>query len=173
MAEKFKEKPELMRALMDVAPLTGPVPTHSLTMHNERKLAKYSKLIIPSCVCAACVIASSFILTSDVWLIYTKKIERAINSLVAVLEKLASLDDKEEVTRLAADAEGRKFFCKFIACPAPTCKQVGSLPVSLFLIPSFTLCAAQWGNKEKCANPPFLFRSRWFFGELWRNQRHS
>ena len=44
-----------------------------------------------------------------------------------MLEKVASLDDKEEVTRLAVDAEGRKLFLKFIACPyretdrVPTC----------------------------------------------------
>ena len=32
---------------------------------------------------------------------------------VAVLEKVASLDDKEEVARLAEEAEGRKFFFRF------------------------------------------------------------
>ena len=35
------------------------------------------------------------------------------DSVVAVLEKVASLDDKEEVARLAEEAEGRKFFFRF------------------------------------------------------------
>ena len=38
---------------------------------------------------------------------------QANDSVVAVLEKVASLDDKEEVARLAEEAEGRKFFFRF------------------------------------------------------------
>ena len=38
---------------------------------------------------------------------------QANDSVVAVLEKVASLDDKEEVVRLAEEAEGRKLFFRF------------------------------------------------------------
>ena len=37
------------------------------------------------------------------------------DSVVAVLEKVASLDDKEEVAKLAEEAQGRKFFLQTIA----------------------------------------------------------
>ena len=43
----------------------------------------------------------------------TKKIKQYNDFVVAVLEKVASLDDKKEVARLAEEAEGRKFFFRF------------------------------------------------------------
>ena len=39
------------------------------------------------------------------------------DSVVVVLEKVASLVDKEEVARLAKEAEGRKFFLQILAPP--------------------------------------------------------
>ena len=60
-------------------------------------------------MCAACVIVNTRCLLINP-VLYTKKIEQATDSVVAVLEKVASLDDKEEVARLAEEAEGRKFF---------------------------------------------------------------
>ena len=40
---------------------------------------------------------------------------QANDSVVAVLEKVASLDDKEEVANLVEKAEGRKIFLQIIA----------------------------------------------------------
>ena len=40
---------------------------------------------------------------------------QANDSVVAVLEKVASLNDQEEVARLAEEAKGRKFFLRNIS----------------------------------------------------------
>ena len=70
MAEKFEEKPETMRALMEVAPLSG-------------------------------WLRFSWVLTV---------IFKANGFAVAVLEKVAKLDDEEEVAELVEDAQGRRAF---------------------------------------------------------------
>ena len=82
-----------------------------------------------------------------------------------MLEKVAILDDKEEIARLAEEAKGRKFFLRNIShylsflLPVQSCALRDAVEKCDF--------------KEECANPPFLFRARCFLGEFWRNQRHS
>ena len=44
---------------------------------------------------------------------------QANDSVVAVLEKVASLDDKEEVARLAGEAKGRKSSVRIKSCSPP------------------------------------------------------
>ena len=82
----MKEKPEMMRALMEVAPLSGS-DAFSQQIVDIQKNSQKLKCVVASC--------------------------QANDSVVAVLEKVASLDDKEEVARLAEEAEGRKFFFRF------------------------------------------------------------
>ena len=92
---------------------------------------------------------------------------QANDSVVAVLEKVASLDDKEEVTRLAADAEGRKFFRKFIACPSPY-MQTGRVPTCFPVFDSIfdpVRCAMVY-KREMCQPPLSIQIGLVFWGTL-------
>ena len=70
-------------------------------------------------------------------------------SVVAVLEKVASLDDKEEVIRLAEEAEGRKFVVN-----------------SAFNLLRCAMVYKRLTRKMNVPNPPFCSEHAVFFGNF-------